>query len=1401
MASRAVIPPSARFMGSAPSIDALRAQIERLAAFDQVGGPMAPTLLIQGETGTGKGLVARIVHDSGPRSGGPFIPVNCGAIPETMLEAELFGFEAGSFTGARRAKPGLFEAASGGTLFLDEIDSLTLALQAKLLTAIEAKQVRRLGAVTERRVDVKLLAATQIDLRRAVQDRRFREDLYHRLAVVVLALPPLRDRGDDIVLLAQAFLGRIAAGYGVEPKVLSEDALAWLRQYQWPGNVRELGHAMERVTLLHPEIQVNVGALAALVESPLSGERPLSDGPSPSGVSLTEEPARIRDALHRAEGNVVRAARLLGISRDTIRWRMKRYGIARPRRDAGEGAATVPAGDPLPGDHPPAGRAPAARRPAAGTSSLTPVSVPGWEQKTLAVLAIEVIWPEAVGRELPLYDPWTEAVQLERLIAEKAAGFGGVRLHHTPSLDLWGFGVPRALDQLPERALQAALAIRRDVEGMSEGHRPHLRLALHLGPALVGPEPGVPMAVLPVGETFALPARLLASIGPGEIIASSGLERRLGTWVTLEAREIGPPSATAPPARGYLVRGLRPPRARRGQGGRRPLSQFVGRTRELGLLQDLLAKVTAGAGQAVGIVGEPGSGKSRLLYELRQALRGRRIAYVEGHCLAYASLTPYFPLIELLRDLCRVTETDSPDAVADRLERRLRGLQMTPAHETPRLLQLMGLSALTEPPDLDPGALRTRTFDTLRQILLNFSQRRPVVLAVENVHWIDPTSEAYFDSLTARLAGVPVMLLMTYRPGYRPPWLARSWATQIPLHPLSGHESRRIVRAVMGETPLSAALEDEILAKAEGNPFFLEELARSLREDGGRQAGLAIPSTIHAVVEARIDRLAPEDKRLLQAAAVIGREVPLTWLQPIASLDDQALEEGLARLQLTEFFGETRRSPDRVYAFRHALIQMVAYSTLPALQRRTLHRSVLECAERLTDERRADHVGELAHHAAQAEVWDRAAAYFRQAALAASLRAAHREAAQCGEQALHALAHLPPHRSTLEQEADIRFHLARALYSGGELGSARREYERAEGAAARLGDQGRLAQVAAGLTYLLGSVGDHAGAIAAGERARASASALGDLPLQIWTSISLGREHFATGEYGRGIELMRRALAALDDKPLDLRFQYGSLLPAVGARTWLALCHGRRGEFTEAIAWGEEAVRIAEATAAARECVWAYFSLGRIQLGRGSFAEGRQLLERALPLCEGGRFPIYLPRVLSSLGVAYAYTGRLADTAALFERAVAEAQGIGLLYGYAMIVTQLGDALLEAGRLDEAHRSAEEALQLVRAHGERGDEAWVLHLVGGIDAVQHDGDVELATRGLSQALALAETLEMRPLEARCRMGLGPLYRRAGQPALAREHLERAVGLFRVMGMTYWLSPAEALLQDLGGAGS
>jgi two-component system response regulator AtoC len=274
----------APLLGESPAINAVREKLRQLSA-RQPAGRRLPAMLIQGETGTGKGLVARIIHRMGPRKGGPFVDINCPAIPETLLEAELFGFERGAFTDAHRAKPGLFQAAHGGTLFLDEVGLLPASVQAKLLTAIEERSVRRLGSTRSEAVDACFISATNIDLQAELRERRFREDLYHRLAVITLELPALRDREGDVLFLAERFLARTCADYGLPPKRLDAEAKVRLLAYAWPGNIRELANVIERAALFAESASIT-GAMLG----PLQGERPRPAAPATGAITPAVTP-------------------------------------------------------------------------------------------------------------------------------------------------------------------------------------------------------------------------------------------------------------------------------------------------------------------------------------------------------------------------------------------------------------------------------------------------------------------------------------------------------------------------------------------------------------------------------------------------------------------------------------------------------------------------------------------------------------------------------------------------------------------------------------------------------------------------------------------------------------------------------------------------------------------------------------------------------------------------------------------------------------------------------------------------------------------------------------------------------------------------------------------------------
>jgi len=319
-------------VGESPAIRAVQERARQIAALDET-----PPVLLTGETGTGKGVLARAIHASGARAAKPFIEINCTALPATLMEAELFGYERGAFTDAKQSKTGLVEAAEGGFLFLDEIGDVDLSVQGKLLRAIEERAVRRVGSVRERTIDVRIIAATNRDLDREVRRERFRKDLYFRLAVIVLDVPPLRARGEDVLLLTDHYLRLFNTKYGKVVRNLSAAARDLLRSYPWPGNVRELSHVIERAVLWSrgPTLDVEHLSLTSPADAgPVEqDESPAADAAAPAvlppqGVDLGQwEKSVIEQAMREAGGNQTKAARRLGISRDTLRYRLRKFGL------------------------------------------------------------------------------------------------------------------------------------------------------------------------------------------------------------------------------------------------------------------------------------------------------------------------------------------------------------------------------------------------------------------------------------------------------------------------------------------------------------------------------------------------------------------------------------------------------------------------------------------------------------------------------------------------------------------------------------------------------------------------------------------------------------------------------------------------------------------------------------------------------------------------------------------------------------------------------------------------------------------------------------------------------------------------------------------------------------------
>jgi DNA-binding NtrC family response regulator/predicted ATPase len=1352
-------------VGESPGILAIRERIARLVA-RAADVRRLPPVLIQGETGTGKGLVARALHRAGPRSAGPFVDVNCAAIPENLLEAEMFGFERGAFTDARQAKRGLFQTAHRGTLFLDEIGLLPEGLQAKLLTVLEERTVRRLGATQSEPVDVWIIAATNLDLQAATQGGRFREDLYHRLAVLTLALPPLRERRGDILLLAEHFLARACADFGLPGKTLASDARAALVAYRWPGNVRELINTMERVALL-AEASVVTADLLGLADR---GQSPTTDAPRAAAAPPTltavvdrAERAHLQEALEATGWNVSRAAARLGISRNTIRYRIEKHGLradapAPPRR---------PRQGPVP---PPPSPPPPAQAPNEDLPARAGIR---WERRRLAVLLARLV-------ALPDAGPLDTGRVIEALL-ERARSFGGRVEELTANGFVALFGLEPIEDPV-RRAALAALAMQRAAERTADSPSLRPRIAIDLGSFLLGRLPDASMVDAEDKRTLVgSGSALLEGAEPGAVVVSAACAPFLARGF-----DLFPLSAAHGRRAAFRLDGLERAESASGR-----LTPFVGRDHELDLLRSRLAAAVRGQGQVVAITGEAGIGKSRLIGELRRGLSEEQILCLEGHCLPYATPIPYLPLVELLRTACGIVDTDDPDGIRDKLRRTLDRAAMHTLDVTPFLLQLLdpgeGGEALGR---LSPEVVKARTFETLRELSRRLAGLAPLVLVVEDLHWVDRTSEEYLGTLVDVVAGARILLVTTHRPGYRPPWIDKSYATQVALQPLSARETMSLARDVIGAADVDEGTVEIIVAKAEGNPFFTEELARAVAEGGSPTTGSVVPDTVEGVLMARIDRLSAEDKRVLQAAAVIGRNLPFLLLQAILDPADGMLRERLARLQSAEFLYETRAASELEYTFKHALTHEVAYASLLPAQRRSLHARIVDVLESWQREGREELVERLAHHAIQAEAWEKAVDYARRAGRHAMTRSAHRDAAAWFAQAVAALDHLPERRELLELAIDLQLDLRNALWP---LAEFRRVFEclkRAEQLATTLGDQSRLAMTFALLTPMFSTREDRAQGIQYGRRALDLGVALGDTTVQVVATLYLSMAYLTLGNYTRATKFARKNMALLrGDVHLERLGAHGlHAEPAILPRALLLWSLGELGEFAEGQVVLEESLRIVQTINHPWSQTFLAFGEGVLRLRQGDFPRAISALERSLGLCRQWQLAALFDVIAGHLGAAYTLAGRAVEAIPLVEEALARGQRHWL---EPVPSLSLAEAYLRTGRTRDASQLAERALSQARQRGQRGHEAWLRWLLGEI-AVQDPAVSALAIEEpYREALALATELGMRPLIAHCHRGLGESLRRTGDPAGAQEHLRTARVLYQAMNVTLWLTQLDA----------
>jgi class 3 adenylate cyclase/tetratricopeptide (TPR) repeat protein len=979
------------------------------------------------------------------------------------------------------------------------------------------------------------------------------------------------------------------------------------------------------------------------------------------------------------------------------------------------------------------------------------------------------------------------------------------------------FGAPIAHEDHAVRACYAALAMQTSVQQYAaevqrtRGVPIHIRVGLNSGEVVVrsiGSD--LHMDYTAVGPTTHLAARMEQMAMPGSILLTPAVLGLAEGFVQVSTLGPVPVKGLEAPVDVYELVGASGIQRRLQATAARGLTRFVGRETEMEALSQALERARAGHGQVVACVGEAGVGKSRLVYEFLHSHRTQGWLILESSSASYGKATAYLPVCDLLKAYCHLEDRDDLRTVRAKVTGQVLTLDAALQDTVPAVLALFEALPADSPfLSLDPLQRRRRTLEALKRVLLRESQVQPLLLVFEDLHWIDSETQAVLDLLVDSLPTARVLVLVNYRPEYQHGWGSKTYYTQVRLDPLPEASADTLLQVLLGDDPGLGPLTQLLIARTQGNPFFLEESVRTLVETGvlvGERGtyrlekpldSLQVPATVQALLAARIDRLPPEDKRLLQTAAVIGTEVPWPLLQAIADTTDEVLYRSLAQLQAAEFLYETSLFPERAYTFKHALTHEVAYESLLHERRRTLHAHLVEALEVLAGDRRDDQVERLAHHALRGEVWPKALAYGRQAGDKAQTRSAYREAVVCYEQALNTLPHLPEQRNTREQAIDLRLALRTALFPSGDFGRILAALREAEALAAALDDPHRLAQVSFFLSNYFYNMGAHDQAIATAQRALALATAGRDAVLHARANFYLGLAYQAQGGYRRAIDCFRQAVTFFDG--VWRRERLGQvILPAVNSRAWLAWCHAELGTFAEGRSRGDEGLQIAEAVDHPASLMIASWGIGLLALRQGDLPRALPLLERAVGICQDVDLPAYFPWMAPALGAAYTLGGRVADAIPLLTQAMEQTIATEMGAYQTLCTLPLGQAYLLAGRLEEAQALAEHALALAREHQERGHQAYALCLLGKIASHRERPDYEQGQAQYRQALALAEELGMRPLQAHCHLGLGTLYHQMGCVEQARAELSAAIELYRMMDMTFWLPQTEAALAQVEG---
>ena len=980
------------------------------------------------------------------------------------------------------------------------------------------------------------------------------------------------------------------------------------------------------------------------------------------------------------------------------------------------------------------------------------------------------------------------------------------------------FGAPLAHEDHAVRACYAALAmqdaIRRGTEEVRRSHGVEVlvRVGLNSGEVVVraiGND--LTMDYDAIGETTHLAGRMEQLAVPGTIRMTGDVLRLAEGFVQVNGLGPIPVKGLEEPVEAYELTGATTMRTRFQAAVARGLTRFVGRQTEIEALGRMLGRAGGGDGQIVAVIGEAGVGKSRLYYEFTHSHRTKGWLVLESGSVSYGKATAYLPIIDLLKDYFRIEGRDDHRQIREKLTGKLLTLDES---LKPLLAPFLALLDVAVDDDawqaLDPSQRRRQTLDAVKTLLLRESAVQPVAVVFEDLHWIDGETQVFLDSLVDSLPAARILLLVNYRPEYSHGWGSKTFYTQRRIDPLPAESADELLVAMLGEDAALATLRETLIERTGGNPFFLEESVRTLVEAGtlggapgayrlaDEGATIEMPATVQGVLAARIDRLPVDNKRLLQTAAVIGKDVPYDLLLAIAETPEEELRRGLSELQAAEFVYETRLFPDPEYTFKHALTHEVAYGSLLRERRHKLHRAIAEAIEAASAGRPAEQFERLAYHYTEAGLSEQAVDYWQRAGQRAIERSANTEAIAHLTKGLELLDDLPetPDRDRTELAIQLGLGVGFMSLEGAGSPNVARTYARAHELCRDAGDAEDQFAALWGLWRWRRTIVEL-------ETARELADQLSDLAQrQSDPALTLQAHHaqwttqFFFGEFANCCEHAERAIAVYEPRKHHAQtFRFGGHDPCVCGRVVASVSHWILGYPDQAAAKIDDALSLAHElhhpqslAMALEEGVNVLHLRGERRLAR---ERGKASVEIAL---EHGLAQQYATSAFVDGWTAAEDDGLEAGIAAL-RRGFASRAASGRNFEEPQVLAYLVEMLVEAAQPEEGMKVLAEAFA---GSGDKGMIYWdaELHRLRGALLLLSDGNESEAEACFKQAIEVARGQSAKSFELRAATALARLWRGEGKRADARDLLAPVYGWFTEGFDTADLKDAKALLDDL-----